>query len=143
MIIKIQRVLKTKLSSIGQLYIDDKFVCNTLEDTDRGLTSSTPIEDIKKIKVQDFTAIPTGTYEVIIDMSTRFKKLMPHILDVPGFEGIRIHSGNTSEDTDGCILLGTKTDEANVISESRVAFSIFYPMLEKGLKEGKVSIVIT
>lgn len=140
--IKLQRILKTNLSSIGQLFIDNKFVCNTLEDKDRGLTQTTPLDQIKKIKVQDITAIPSGIYEVIIDMSNRFKKLMPHVLNVPGFEGIRIHSGNTSEDTDGCILLGTKTNEANVIEGSRDAFAVFYSQLEQGLKEGKVYITI-
>jgi hypothetical protein len=140
--IKLQRTIKTNLSTIGQLYIGNVFQCNTLEDKDRGLSSTMSLDDIKKTKVQNLTAIPTGTYEVIIDHSTRFNKDMPHILNVPGFEGIRIHSGNTDEDTDGCILLGTASEEANFISNSRDAYSAFFPKLQAGLKQGKVYITI-
>ena len=79
-------------------------------------------------KIPHETAIPCGTYPLIIDMSTRFKKLMPHILNVEGFDGIRIHAGNTAEDTEGCILLGWALGpEGDAIRQSRLAMDDFIP----------------
>ena len=76
--------------------------------------------------MQDATAIPAGTYKVIIDASTRFKRDMPHILDVPNFTGIRIHSGNTDQDTDGCLLLGTAIENDDFISGSGMRLMPFF-----------------
>ena len=82
-------------------------------------------------KIPHETAIPCGTYPLIIDMSTRFKKLMPHICNVEGFDGIRIHAGNTDQDTDGCILLGwALADEGDMILKSRDAVGDFMQELE-------------
>lgn len=83
----------------GKLYINGLFECHTLEDVDRRL-------EVGGKKIPGETAIPRGTYDVTIDMSTRFKKLMLRVKGVPQFEGIRIHAGNKSADTEGCILLG-------------------------------------
>lgn len=141
--LKLQRQIKTTKSSIGDLFIDGKVFCNTLEDTDRGLKQSDTLDHIKQVKVQNQTAIPTGRYQVIIDMSTRFQKLMPHIINVPGYEGIRIHSGNTDVDTDGCILLGTYNKSTpDFVSNSRDAFNKFFPLLQNALKSGNVYINI-
>jgi len=93
------------------------------------------------VKVQDKTAIPAGTYSVIIDVSTRFKRLMPHILNVPGFDGIRIHNGNTDSDTDGCILLGF-SQNVDFIGRSKEAFGQFFTVLQVALKSGTVSLEI-
>src|SRR5207302_8902491 len=87
--LKLIRKIFTDKSTIGALYIDNHFECFTLEDTVRETG----------IKIPGRTAIPYGSYEVIIDHSKRFTGNMPHVLNVPGFEGIRIHSGNTSGDT--------------------------------------------
>lgn len=111
----------TNKSTIGQLFVDGWFECLTLEDVFR----TGP-------KVQDATAIPDGRYQVIIDMSTRFKKQMMHILNVPNFSGIRIHSGNTSEDTSGCILVGSvrgidtvlESRQALIALQSKVAIAL-------------------
>lgn len=141
--LKIVRQIKSKVSTIGTLYIDGIKECNTLEDIDRKLTSTDSITSINANKTYSKTAIPTGRYEVIIDMSARFKKLMPHILNVPGFEGIRIHSGNTDADTEGCILLGTADHNTkDFIGNSRDAFNKFYPKLEEALKKDNVFINI-
>ena len=91
---KIVRDTFTQNSTIGKMLIDGAFFCYTLEDT------------IRDTKIAGETAIPYGTYKVIVNMSNRFKRLMPLLLNVPNFEGVRIHNGNTKEHTHGCILVG-------------------------------------
>ena len=84
----------------------------TCEDVDRGLDSAAiPATLARKVKGQ--TAIPVGTCRVAVTMSERFKRRLPILLDVPGFAGIRIHPGNTSADTEGCLLVGGRRDDAN------------------------------
>jgi len=128
--LKLVRKEFTPISTIGDLLIDDKFFCFTLEDEVREF-----------VKIPKRTAIPYGRYQVITNYSTRFKRAMPLFLNVPNFEGVRIHAGNTSEDTDGCILLGMnkKTD---FVVESRLAFTKFFQILQSKLKEGNVFITI-
>lgn len=117
--IKIDRAWKRDGYTISRIYVNGKlFGCNTLEDTDRGLRQDMILEDIKRIKVYGETAIPSGSYECVYTYSTRFKKMLPLLLDVPGFDGIRIHSGNSAKDTLGCILVG-KNDKKGWISNSR------------------------
>ena len=111
--------------TIGKMYIDGIFFCFTLEDKDRQLEDG-------GIKIAHETAIPRGIYQVVIDMSTRFAKKLPHILNVPQFEGIRIHSGNSSKDTEGCILLGQKP-EGNCIYNSRMTLIQFQNELQVAL----------
>lgn len=99
--------------TIGKLYIDGHYFCDTLEDTVR--------PNGKKIAGK--TAIPAGDYKVIKSYSPRFKKILPEILDVPGFTGVRIHAGNTAKDTDGCLLLGlNKTKGAVLDSQATMAY---------------------
>ena len=120
----------TTESTIGDLLIDGKFYSFSLEDMYRD----------KKIK--GVTAIPYGVYEVIINFSNRFQRPMPLLLNVPGFDGIRIHNGNKAEHTEGCILVGF-TKSKNFIGNSKSAFIQFMPKLQAGLKTGKVFIEIT
>ena len=128
----LKRQIFTDKSTIGSIYIDDEFECYTLEDVVRP----------PGIKIPSATAIPYGSYEVIIDYSNRFARNMPHVLNVPMFEGIRIHSGNTSSDTEGCILLGTLKNTDRIYN-SKLAFVKFYRKLEEGLKHGAVKIEIS
>lgn len=113
--------------TIGKMYIDGEYFCFTLEDKARQVDG----QEVSKWKIPGQTAIPTGTYSVTVDMSNRFKRLMPHIMNVPGFDGIRIHSGNTDADTEGCILLGQHWNGAGMILNSRIAFDLFFDKLQK------------
>lgn len=100
--------------SIGILSIDGKRFCESVEDEDRGLKQTDSLETIKAKKVKGKTAIPVGTYEIKITYSPRFKKNLPLLLNVPGFDGIRIHSGNTADDTEGCLIYGKNTEVGKV-----------------------------
>ena len=107
-------------STLGELFIDDKFECYTLEDKVRPPGEKVPGE----------TAIPAGIYKVVIDYSDRFHRLMPHLLDVPMFTGIRIHSGNTNQDTEGCILVGTTIVNGDFVGNSRIAYDQLFTKLK-------------
>lgn len=120
--LNLERDIFTDDFTLGKLYLNDKFFCYTVEDKYRDLT--------KEEKIYAKTAIPEGTYKVIINMSNRFKKLMPLLLNVPNFEGIRIHSGNTSKDTEGCIIVGDKRTK-NGVALSRVSFDRLMKELKK------------
>src|SRR3972149_7264908 len=98
--LKLERKILNEKNTIGELYWEGEMECNTLEDTDRFL------ENQQNEKVDKQSAIPRGSFRVIIDKSERFKREMPHLLNVPRFTGVRIHKGNTEEDTEGCILVG-------------------------------------
>ena len=130
MILTLDRKYKLPTYTIGKLYIDGEYFCDTLEDKDRGLTDDMTVSEISKIKIKKETAIPTGTYKVTITYSNRFKKNMPLINDVKGFEGIRIHSGNTDKDTEGCILVGFNKIKGNVIN-SRDTYNKLFSILSK------------
>ena len=108
----------------GKLYCNGKYIADTLEDTFRDLT--------KQKKVYGETAIPTGTYQVKVTMSNRFNKLMPILIDVPGFEGVRVHAGNKPEDTEGCILIGVKAS-AGLLTMSREKTKAVYDMIQNAL----------
>lgn len=124
--IKLIRDTLTKESTLGKLYIDGYYFANTLEDVVRAPGS----------KVAGKTAIPTGRYRVIWNKSNRFSRLagrdvfMPLLLDIPGFAGVRIHTGNRAADTEGCILVGYDR-HADSISRSRDAIQALYPLIEK------------
>ena len=132
---KVIRNIYTQDTTIGVLTIDtNPFTCYTLEDR------------VRLTKVATQTAIPAGRYRVIITMSLRFKKLMPLLLNVPGFDGIRIHKGNTDQDTDGCLLLGSMTDIKDLslsVALSSVAFDSFLPILTEALQKEDVWITIS
>lgn len=139
--IQLKRIAKKKTYTIGKLYIDGVYFCDTIEDKDRGLNQTMSINDIKKKKVYGKTAIPTGTYKIVIDYSNRFKKNMAHILNVPGYEGVRIHIGNSAKDTLGCIIVG-KNKVVGKVLESRNTYNQLFPILQKAFKEGEIKITI-
>ena len=115
--------------TIGILYINNKYFCEILEDTDRGLKNSMSLEEIKKIKIKDQTCIPYGKYQILMTYSPKYKKIMPLVNNVKGFEGIRIHSGNTNKDTSGCLLPGFNKIKGQVIN-SRETFNKLYSLIQ-------------
>lgn len=129
--ILLERKEFTEKSTIGDFIIDGERFCYCLEDMVRETG----------VKVPGKTAIPEGRYRVIVDKSTRFGRAMPHILDVPGFEGIRIHAGNTDKDTEGCPLLGFTKGE-DFVGQSRLAFNKFFDLLYMSLRDEQCWITV-
>lgn len=109
--LKLKRLYKKDNYTIGKLYINDKYFCDTLEDTVRKLNT---IND----KIKHKTAISEGIYKVVVTMSPKFKRLLPLLLNVPFFTGIRIHKGNNENDTSGCILVGENKIKGKVINST-------------------------
>lgn len=131
MILKRDRECGTTNCTLGRLTIDGEPQCYTLEDLER------------EVKIHGETAIPVGVYEVIITPSARFKRNLPLLVDVPNFSGVRIHPGNSSADTGGCILVGDVPDiQANWLGASRNAFNRLFPKIQKALETEKVYLEI-
>ena len=129
----LNRIFLGSSATIGELLVNDKHLCDTLEDRVRP----------EGEKVYGKTAIPEGTYEVKLTHSPRFKKILPEILNVPNFSGIRIHTGNSSKDTEGCILVGTWDGEKeDWVGNSRIAFDELTSLLEEATNN-KEKITIT
>ena len=123
-----------KKSTIGELSFRGRRVCYILEDVVREI----PGVPVVEWKIRGATAIPVGRYEIIIDMSVRFGKLLPRLLEVEGFSGIRIHPGNTNEDTEGCLLPGSAVGNDNEsVTGSRSAFEVLYTMLVHTIHDGE------
>jgi hypothetical protein len=129
--LKVLRKWFTSRSSIGELFINGAFECYTLEDRTRE-----PF-----VKIRGETAIPYGKYEVVISWSDHFNKLLPLLMRVPQFDGIRIHSGNAPKDTEGCILVGQSRAE-DFIGASRDAFKALFPKLQSAAGLEKIFIEI-
>jgi hypothetical protein len=117
--------------TVGQLYEDSGFslapICYTLEDKFREVDG----QPVSQWKVQNETAIPRGVYNVAITFSNRFQSKLPQLMDVDGFTGVRIHTGNNSSNTEGCILVGMTWDgHSDWIGSSKVAMSSLMPLIE-------------
>jgi len=132
--LELRRRPSSDKATIGELLIDGTHECYALEDVVREIEG----QPVKAWKVPHETAIPRGTYHVIINYSQRFKKDLPLLLDVPGFSGVRIHSGNGPEDTEGCILLGQLVpSRPDWVGNSRIAFVRFMQKLEAAYDQGE------
>ena len=130
--LKLERISCGPVCTIGTLYVDGKLDCFTLEDVVR--TGE---------KVYGQTAIPAGVYNVVVTPSVRFKRELPLLENVPGFQGIRIHPGNTAKDTEGCILVG-KAKTAESVTHSREAFDALFKKIKESLGSGeKVTMEVT
>ena len=136
----LKRIALRPTYTIGKLYIDDVYFCDTIEDTVRDLNKNGKFDNGEK-KVHSKTAIPYGIYEIKWTYSPRFKKYTPQLMNVPSFEGIRIHAGNTSADTEGCLILG-KNKQVGKVLNSRATINTFYPIIKEACSNGNVTIEI-
>lgn len=145
--IKLHRKYRKDTYSIGLLYVDGKYFCDTCEDKDRGLKQTDPLAKIKAVKVYAETAIPIGTYKVAMDVvSPKFAAVawyktlcggkMPRIMNVPGYEGVLIHPGSNALDSAGCILVGRNKVRGGLI-QSRVTFAELYAKMLAAHKRGE------
>lgn len=132
--LKIIRIKSNKDFTEGKLYINEVYFCDTLEDKDRGLQQHMSLAEIKAVKVYGETCIPYGTYKVELSYSPKFKKIMPAILNVKGFTGIRIHNGVDEKSTLGCVIIGKKWQDGKV-TKSRDTFAKLMQILQQCDKE--------
>lgn len=139
--IELLRKTRSNKSTIGELSINGNFECFVLEDKDRGLKKDMTLSELVSKKIHGQTAIPEGRYEIAITYSNRFKKMLPLLLDVPAFAGIRIHAGNTAADTEGCLLPG-KNKSTDSVSSSRVAFIALFDKLKAASQREKIFITV-
>ena len=131
--LKLNRIFLGSSATIGELWANNTHLCDTLEDRVRP----------EGEKIYGKTAIPEGTYEMVLSYSPRFKKILPEILNVPNFTGIRIHCGNSSADSSGCVLVGTWDGEKeDWVGNSRIAFNELMSLLQKAA-DNKEKITIT
>lgn len=126
----LERDIFTDKATTGRLTIGMDHECYTLEDV------------VRDIKIKGETAIPYGIYEIVINWSNRFQRPMPLLLNVPGFDGIRIHAGNTAADTEGCILVGAGRG-TDYVTESKKAFAGLFVKLVKAMETDKILIEVT
>ena len=136
--LNIKRIARRETYTIGRLYIDGKYFCDTLEDKDRGLRQDMPVSVIRATKRKGITAIPTGRYRMTLAVqSPKFSKratyqfcngYLPRLINVPGYDGVLIHIGNTARDTEGCLLVGRNTQVGKVL-DSRKTFIELYDRL--------------
>ena len=137
--IKLVRIAFKDTYTIGKLYVDGVYFCDTIEDKDRGLDDSMTVREILNKKVKGETAIPTGHYNIEITYSPKYKRMMPLLIGVKGYSGIRIHSGNTSKDTEGCLLVGKNT-KVGMVTESRNTYQRLFAMMQ-GQKNITIDII--
>ena len=151
--LEVHRIAKKNEYTIGRLYINGKYECDTLEDCDRGLTQDMPLEEIKAKKVYGKTAIPTGTYD--IDMNTvspKFEKRswakpfggkLPRLVNVPGYEGVLIHPFNKASESLGCIGVGKNSIKGMITDSSHTFMSLMSKyLLPAKVKGEKITITI-
>jgi len=117
--LKVIREVKNDVCTIGSLFLNGEFFCYTLEDKDRGLKQSDSLLFINTKKIFGLTAIPSGLYKLIVNQSPKFKRMLPRILDIKGFNGVLLHRGNTADHSLGCILIGYKKGENSIFESTK------------------------
>lgn len=132
----LKRIYTNNRYTIGHLYVDGVYQCDTLEDTDRGLDQNMPIDEIIRKKVYSRTAIPTGRYDINLNIfspskgnkepyKTLCKGKIPRIMNIPAWEGVLIHIGNTENDTAGCLLVGYNTVKGKVLNSKKCFIELY------------------
>ena len=149
----LKRMFRREAYTVGRLYVNGVPFCDTLENTDRGLSHTMPLEELRRRKVDGKTAIPTGTYQITMrHKSPKFSKIeyyhnfcggyMPRLLRVPGFEGVLIHRGNEEGATEGCLLVGDNTSKGG-LSHSKDKWELLMNKYLLPAKENGIPITIT
>lgn len=128
----LERTDRLLTCTIGSLFIDGRFSLFILEDVDREI----PGVPVEKWKIKGNTAIPTGVFDVKLTFSNRFQKIMPLLVNVPGYEGVRIHTGNTDADTDGCLICGSEVS-GEAVTGSRKAYDRLFAELKAAEDRGE------
>lgn len=146
----LRRIARKEGYTIGRLYINGEKFCDTLEDTDRGLDQQLPLSVNMAKKKKGATAIPKGKYRVTLAVqSQRFAKksayafcngFLPRLINVPAYDGVLIHIGNTAKDTEGCILVG-KNDSVGMVTNSTATFKALYERLKQEKENIYIEIV--
>lgn len=137
--LRLKRIAKKETYTIGRLYVDGEYFCDTIEDKDRGLRQDLSLKENTAMKVKGVTAIPTGRYQVTLGVrSPRFaqkkqyefcKGYLPRLIGVPAFDGVLIHIGNTAKDSEGCILVGQNKAVGKVLNSGET-FRRLYNVLK-------------
>ena len=140
--IRVKRIARKDGYTIGRMSLNNEYFCDTLEDTDRGLKDTMQVNEILAKKVKGQTAIPTGKYDVILTFSPKFKRVLPLLLNVPGYQYIRVHHGNLPSSTDGCLLVGENKVKGQIINSRATLEKLMSVLLECEKKKEKVIITI-
>lgn len=140
--IQVNRIARKDGYTIGRMSLNGEYFCDTLEDTDRGLNSTMSLDEILSKKRKGITAIPTGKYDVILTFSPRFKRVLPLLLSVKGYEGVRVHAGNTNKDTEGCLLVGENKVKGQVLNSRATLEKLMSILLDCEKKKEKITILI-
>ena len=140
--IKVNRIARKDGYTVGRMSLNNKYFCDTLEDTGRGLADTMQVNEILAKKVKAQTAIPTGKYDVILTFSPKFKRVLPLLLNVKCYEGVRIHAGNSAEDTEGCLLVGENKAKGQVLNSRATFERLMAILLECEKRKEKVTITI-
>lgn len=145
--INLKRIYTNNKYTIGHLYVDGTYICDSIEDADRGLKDSMTLEEIRAKKIKDKTAIPTGNYKVTMNViSPKFSKKkyykdfcggrLPRIVGVKGFDGVLIHRGTDENSSSGCLIVGYNKEKGKVLN-SKQAFEKLYKMLDSANRNGE------
>jgi len=139
--LKLERKYFKDTYTIGNLYVDGSFFSNTLEDKNRDVNKNGKFDN-GEAKVYGETCIPFGTYKIVVNMSPKFKRELPRLLDVPSFEGTLIHRGNTAKDSAGCILVGENKAVGKVLNSTPYEERLVKMMKEAIAREEEITIEI-
>lgn len=140
--IQVNRIARKDGYTIGRMSLNGEYFCDTLEDTDRGLNSTMSSDEILAKKIKGQTAIPTGKYDVLLTFSPRFKRVLPFLLNVPGYQYIRVHHGNRPDSTEGCLLVGENKAKGQVLNSRATLEKLMSVLLECEKRKEKISITI-
>lgn len=140
--IQVNRIARKDGYTIGRMSLNNEYFCDTLEDTDRGLNATMSVNEILSKKRKGITAIPAGKYDVILTFSPRFKRVLPLLLNVPGYQYIRVHNGNRPDSTEGCLLVGENKAKGQVLNSRATLEKLMSVLLECEKRKEKISITI-